>query len=104
MQQSKILLTAIILLSSLMFVYSCAINPPVQEMSDARQALNAAKEAQAEKYANESYLKAQGLLEEARTYLENGDFYSAKDFAIDAKNEATLARKSSQNRAKEKQK
>jgi predicted S18 family serine protease len=71
-------------------------------MSDARQALNAAQDAQAEKYANDTYIKAKSLLEEARTYLENGDFYTAKSLALEAKHEATLARQYSQNHAKEK--
>ena len=101
MHKNKILVTVAVLISALLFINSCAINPPVQEMSDARQALSAAKDAQAEKYAKESYDKAKSLLEEARSYLEDGDFFSAQSLAIEAKLEATAARQSSQNHTKD---
>jgi len=100
MHKNKFLVIAALFISALLFITSCAINPPVQEMSDARQALSAAKDAHAEKYAKESYNKAKSLLEEARSFLEEGDFYSAQSLAVEAKLEATLARQSSQNHKK----
>jgi len=100
MQKNKILVTIILFLSTLVFIQSCATNPPVQEMSNARQALSAAREANAERYAEEHFKKAQELLEEARSNIENGDYYTARYLALEAKNAAIQARQDSQNQAK----
>ena len=104
MHINRIIVTITILCSTMLFIVSCTANPPVQEMSDARQALNAARDAQAEHYAENKYKKAKELLEEARSNLEKGDYYTAKYLAIEAKHEATQARQDSQNQIKETQK
>ncbi len=102
MQKNTILITLILLFSASLFTVSCAINPPVQEMSNARQALNAAREANAEQYAENHYKKAKELLEQARSNIENGDYHTARYLALEAKNEAIQARQNSQNLSKDK--
>lgn len=101
MYKNKIIITFTLLFSTFILIASCAINPPVQEMSNARQALNAARDAQAEQYAENKYKKAKELLEEARSNLENGDYYTARYLALEAKSEAIQARQDSQNLVKE---
>ncbi|VAW91483.1 hypothetical protein MNBD_GAMMA22-2744 [hydrothermal vent metagenome] len=101
MQKNKIIVTLILLFSTLLFNVSCAINPPVQEMSNARQALNAARDANAEQFAENQYKKAKELLEQARSNIENGDYHTARYLALEAKNEAIQARQNSQNQSKE---
>jgi HEPN domain-containing protein len=71
-------------------------------MSNARQALNAAREANAEQYAEQQYKKAKELLEEARVNIENGDYYTAKNLALEAKSKAIQAKQDSQNSTREK--
>lgn len=102
MHKNKFLVTLTLLFSIVLLTSSCAVNPPVQEMSNARQALNAARDAQAEHYAEIEYSKAQELLEEARSNIENGDYYTARYLALEAKQHAIQARLNSQNISKEK--
>ena len=71
-------------------------------MSNARQALNAARDAKADEYAETQYNKARALLEEARTHIENGDYYTARYLALEAKTMAIQARHDSQNLVKDK--
>ena len=74
---------------------ACATAPPVQEMSDARQAIAAAREAGAEEFAAGQLRDAEARLEAAEAYLSDGDssgFWSlarrdalaAKEIAFDA--------------------
>ena len=70
------------------FIAACATAPPVQEMSDARQAIAAAKEAGAERLAVEQLDQAEELLVQAEKYLQtggSGSYYAAKKAAISAK-------------------
>ena len=66
----------------------CATSPPVQEMSDARQAIAAAKEAGAEQYAAASLSQAELMLDTAEKYLQDGVYWQAKRDAIGAKEKA----------------
>lgn len=77
---------------SVFVLCACALRPPVQEMSDARQALQAAETANAAEYASETYQNAQQLLEQARVNLEMGEFFEAREMAIEAKHLAMRAR------------
>jgi len=70
---------------------ACASPVPVQEMSNARQTLQAAKEVQAQYFAPGSYLKAQVLLEKAVKQLSSGNYYVAKEYAVEAKLAASQA-------------
>jgi len=70
----------------------CAISPPVQEMSNARQTIQAAKEAGALEHAPELLSIAEKLLDKAARKLELGDYPIARDFALEAQEQAMLAR------------
>ncbi len=86
----KCVVTALALLA----ISGCATAPPVQEMSDARQAIAAAKEAGAEDFAASQLAEAQRLLVSAEEYLQwntaNG-FWSARRAAVSAKETALNA-------------
>jgi hypothetical protein len=72
-------------------VTACASGPPVQEMSDARQAIAAATEAGAEELAGDRLGEAQDLLDMAEKYLEAGgstNYWQAKQAAVSAKEAA----------------
>jgi hypothetical protein len=75
----------------ILFVAACA-TPPVQEMSDARQAMRAAQEAKAEVYAPKAYADAERLLEKAVIELESGSYATAREDAIMARKKAISAR------------
>lgn len=70
---------------------SCAA-VPVQEMSDARQALQAAKEVGAESYARDDFDTARHLLRKAEEDLDMGFFERAQKNAKSAKHAAMQAR------------
>ncbi len=87
------------LLLALLLLGACAVVPPVQEMSDARQAVEAAREAQAEKYAEQKLRSAEDSLELATKTLNQGEYEAArmaasvaKALAIKARDEALAAR------------
>jgi len=65
---------------------------PVQEMSNARQAIVAAQKAGAEQYAPEILAEAQRLLESAKTSSSKGDYRTARDDADQAREKAIEAR------------
>lgn len=89
----KMILTLLIRLTSVLvlMISACATAPPVQEMSDARQAIAAARDAGAETYAPEQLREAQVSLTTAEQYLKDGissSYWSAKQSALKAKNTA----------------
>ena len=69
---------------------------PVQEMSEARQAIDAARIAGAEQHAAEQYNKAQTLLKDAEQLLNDRHFRKARLSAADARDEAVRARETAQ--------
>jgi len=71
---------------------SCAAAPPVQEMSDARQAINAAREANASNLAPATLRKAEESLDEATRNLEQRHYLDAREAAKEAKLHAIRAR------------
>lgn len=73
---------------------AAATAPPVQEMSDARQALAAARANAADHYSAAEYQRALALLSQAEASLQRGAFAVAKRFAIDARFAAIRARES----------
>ncbi len=78
----------------------CATAPPVQEMSDARQAIAAAREAGAEQLALDQLDQAENLLENAEAFLGVGTsnaYWQAKKAAVDAKEMAFEALLTSRN-------
>jgi hypothetical protein len=72
---------------------------PVQEMSEARQAIEAARVAGAEELAPESYDKAQTHLKTAEELLDNRHFQDARENAALARDEAKSAREEAQKAA-----
>ena len=80
-----------LLLGTLAIVTSCA-NAPVQEMSDARQAIRSAEEAGAARYSPQQLQAALQLLEQAQSSLETGAYLSARRLALDARDRAIQAR------------
>ena len=77
-----------------LLLFAC-VSAPVQEMSDARQAIQAAKEAGAEAQPNTqvNLEKAESLLKEAELALENGEYKKARSTAVEARNEAMQAQR-----------
>jgi predicted S18 family serine protease len=66
---------------------------PLQEMSDARQAVRAAENAGAQKYAPELLAEAKSLVETARQNMQKGEYRQARDEAVLARDKATEARR-----------
>ena len=77
--------TAIMLL---LFMAACQSGPPVQEMSDARQAIAAAKEAGADKLAADELQTAEEYLEKAEKRLNEKAYSQARRDAQHAKRSA----------------
>jgi hypothetical protein len=90
-QLNKIKLLFISLFLGL-FLTGCA-GVPVQEMSDARQALQAAAEVGAKEKAPDLYSEASDLLIRAESSLKQSDYRGARELADEAKEKAILARK-----------
>ena len=76
----------------LLLITACATTAPVQEMSNARQTIQAAVEAGAEIHAPDELANARELLEEASRELEIGNYPLARDYALQAKQRAIQAR------------
>lgn len=87
-EPSKFLL---LLLCPLLVLAACT-SAPTQEMSDARQAISAARDADAQTYAPRSLDSAERLLGDARQSLEAGRFERARDDALAARDAAMKAR------------
>jgi len=83
-------------LAVMLVVAGCQTSPPVQEMSDARQAITAAREAGAEDHAANELDAAVEFLSSAERYLKNRSFTFARRDAIAAKSKALDALKLSE--------
>lgn len=90
----QIIKTLLLLLA--LFLSACA-GMPVQEMSDARQAVDAARKAGAETSAPEELQSAEKLLQDAEKALVDGDYSQAKESAKAAKEQAVTAQDKSLN-------
>jgi len=77
-------------------IASCVAGPPVQEMSDARQAIAAAEESNAATLAPEELDEARRLLEQAETQLRARYYTLAQTTAIQARSRAVEALQASQ--------
>jgi hypothetical protein len=66
-------------------VAGCGTAPPVQEMSDARQAIAAAKEAGAEESAPDEFRAAEAFLDSAQRNLSERAYAQARRDALQAK-------------------
>ena len=81
-----------ILSTCILLALTACATAPVQEMSDARQAIYSAEAAGAAQRSSEALLAAQRLLREAQSRLEAGAYNEARRYALDARNEAIKAR------------
>ena len=81
--------------AALLLVVACG-SAPVQEMSEARQALEAARVAGAEQHAAEGYARARALLRTAEDMLNGRHFRKARESAAMARDEAIQARETAQ--------
>ena len=77
-------------------VMSCSISPPVQEMSDARQAITAAEVVDASEHAPMQMGNARRFLEEAEAHIKQQQYGLARSMARIAKNSAVEALEVSQ--------
>lgn len=75
-----------------LLLVSCAVAPPVQEMSDARQAISAAREANATRLAPDIMRQAEESLDEAARGMEQGHYLDAREAAMAARRHAIRAR------------
>ena len=96
--QKKASLASIFALLSLL-VASCVSGPPVQEMSDARQAISAAVEAGADRLAPVEIDAARRYLQEAEDNLKTRSFNTARSDAVRAKQKAVEALEASHSAA-----
>jgi len=78
---------------ALLSLTACETTPPVQEMSDARQAIAVAKEAGAEEYAAFHLKAAEDYLDTAKKALDDGAYSEARRNAKHAKVKALDALK-----------
>lgn len=69
---------------------ACA-GAPVQEMSNARQAIRAAHEAGAERTAPQQLIEAQGYIEKAEASLQSREYRAARRAALAARGKAVEA-------------
>jgi hypothetical protein len=91
-------LRAALLLVLALLLQACATAPPVQEMSDARQAIAAAREAGAGELAPATLLSAEESLAQAEQQLQNGIWWAARKSALSARENAFNALLESRNR------
>lgn len=68
-----------------LLLHGCSLLPPVQEMSNARQSLQAAKSAGAEVHDPKAFSEAQRLLDQASEKIDSGDYEQARELAIRAR-------------------
>jgi len=82
----------LILLIPLLFLVSCVMKPPAQEMSDARSAIKMAQELPGHQKNADSYLKsAEKALEEAAAAIQVERYERARHKALEAKRHAQQA-------------
>lgn len=77
--------------AALLAVAGCQTAPPVQEMSDARQAITVAKDAGAAEHAADDLSQAVGFLQSAEQALSHREYVRARRDALQAKSKALEA-------------
>lgn len=89
----------LVLVCALLLMGGCATSPPVQEMSDARQAIAAAEDAEAARLAPDALREAHRFLAQAEQHLQQEAYGLARLNATRAKDRAMQALAASQNAA-----
>lgn len=80
-----------LLLATLGGAATACVNAPVQEMSNARQAIRAARDAGADRLAPQKLSEAQAFLERAEVSLQNRSYRDARRNAVAARGRASEA-------------
>jgi hypothetical protein len=80
-----------VLAVGILAMLSACVGAPVQEMSDARQAIAAAREAGAAEMAADNLQLAETRLAEAEVQLQDHMYWNAKKLALAAKESAIAA-------------
>ena len=80
------------LLAVLLFCTACSLIPPVQEMSNARQSLQSAKDVGAQDHDPKRFSKAKQLLDLASEKMDAGEYVEARNLALEARSIAIKAR------------
>lgn len=80
-----------LLLATLGGAVAACVNAPVQEMSNARQAIRAARDAGADRIAPQKLSEAQAFLERAEVSLQNRSYRDARRNAVAARGRASEA-------------
>jgi len=89
------------LLIPLLFLASCVMKPPAQEMSDARSAIKMAQELPGQQKNADNYLKsAEKALEEAAAAIQAERYERARNKALEAKRHAQQAARLKQSKHK----
>ncbi len=91
----KQLTTKPTLVAAALLLVACVTAPPVQEMSDARQAIRAAEETGSQGQGARLLASARRMMEQAQLKLEAGAYGDARRLALDARDEAIRAREMS---------
>jgi hypothetical protein len=81
----------ILVLVGIACLLGCSTAPPVQEMSDARQAIVAAAAAGATRGSSPEFDAAQAAIERAEAHLQAQEFTRARLAALHAKHHAAAA-------------
>ncbi len=88
---------AFLAMSAVLCAGTGCVSAPVQEMSNARQAIAAAVDAGAEEHAPADLEAARRLLDNAETSLQNKEYREARRAAEAAKSRAVAALEATQN-------
>jgi hypothetical protein len=86
----------IVVLVGALCLLGCSTGPPVQEMSDARQAIVAAAAAGATRVSSPDYAAAQAAIARAEAHLQAEEYGRARLAAMQAKHHAAAALASAQ--------
>ena len=92
-----------LLLALIMIISGCAVAPPTQEMSEARQSVEAARTQGADKLAPVAMDNADKLLSDAEDKMRQGDYTNAQRDAVAAREAAQQARAISEQRQAQQQ-
>jgi hypothetical protein len=85
------MLRFIVVLVGVACLFGCSSGPPVQEMSDARQAIVAAQAAGATRTTSPEYAAAQAAISRAEAHLQAQEYTRARLAAVQAKHHAAEA-------------
>jgi hypothetical protein len=88
-----------VVLVGVVCLLGCRMGPPVQEMSDARQAISAAAAAGATRGSSPEFDAAQAAIVRAETHLQAQEYARARLAALQAKHHAAAALANAQHAA-----